>query len=158
MQFQIFMLIAILKIVSALPFVLPPPEDVTVDMINNLPPGTLTPELVSQLPPGYVEKLSPEVMAVIPQDLKQQNGIITPSVQSTLPEQENINSIIGSSKDGGYYTNLKDASILLPPNSSPKEKVDTTTKINKTPEYSGSNKLVQTPIFLTFLVSIFYFI
>lgn len=160
MQFQILMLMSI-AIVTALPFTLPPPEDVTVDMINNLPPGTLTPELVSQLPPGYVEKLSPEVMAVIPDDLKQNAmvAIDTPSTPS-VPVQEI--PIIGTSKNGGYYTNLKDASVLLPPNlssqNSPpkvqKNKIDT--KI-ETPEYSGANSLEIT-FTLSFLISIFYFI
>lgn len=76
------LMIMLMTALYAYPMILPPPEDVTVDMINNLPPGTLTPNFISQLPDGYLERLSPEVKQAY------------------------------SSKDGGYYTNLKEASIL----------------------------------------------
>lgn len=54
-------------------FVLPPPESVTVEMINNLPPGTLTPDFANQLPEGYIEKLSPEVKMMIPNNINNNN-------------------------------------------------------------------------------------
>lgn len=121
------LMIMLMTALYAYPMILPPPEDVTVDMINNLPPGTLTPDFISQLPDGYLDRLSPEVKQAY------------------------------SSKDGGYYTNLKEASILSQINpektetnqESTKQQIESIIKSipSKQPENKPKPKPTSTPNF-----------
>ena len=90
MKVEIFVCVMSLMIITlsgiVQPFVLPPPETVTVEMIKNIDPEMFKPEMLSQLPPGYVDKLSPDVIAVLPDDIKQQ--IIQGQITSMINNDE----------------------------------------------------------------------